>query len=164
MRNLFLCVWFFVATLSVHAGGLAAKDLTGTNVQTRDYLKSVEIGMQGDAAWRSYSAIPLSTAVYNATTQVISFPVQLVGPYNERMQWFNDNVTSFTATQSITASTGGATISDSSPDFYAGSTGITITVTGNEWSIGDTITVSFPALSDGVLDAATSSQILTFTQ
>jgi len=162
MKNIILLV--FVALFSVFLQAENRADsLTSASPELRQYLSSIEKGMQGDALWRSYSSIELSTATINATTTTLYFPVQLVDSSNNLMQWFNDTVTPFSVAQSISTSVGQAVLPASSKAFYAGSAGLSVTITGT-WAIGDYITVTIPALSDGCLDAVTATQILTFTE
>jgi len=161
MKNLLLAFIFSLACSVCF--GMGARDLTGENYSLRYYLQSVEGGMRGEAQYQSNSNMELSTATYSGTTSKIYVPVKIVDDSGLIQQWFSDSVSNFSVSQTIDSTVGQVVLDSSTINFNSGSAGITLTITGT-WSIGDSATVSFPALSGGVLSAATSSQILTFTE
>lgn len=141
-----------------------AKDLTGVSPEVRLYLDSVEKGMQGESAWKSNAQVSLATSSY-ITTSTIYFNVQLVDDDNRRMWWFNDAIPGFSvsSTASVTGVTHGATLGSSTLTFYSGSAGASVILTG-VWAVGNTITVSAPALSQFISTVSTKSvQVVSFT-
>lgn len=158
----FISLFIFLACISF-VDAVGAKDLSGIDYSLKSYLQSLEKGMNGESAYKSYANISLSTATYNATTLSYSFPVNIVDDLNNNMQWFNDEVSTFSVTQSGNATLQGGTLSTGTAQFNSGSSGLTVTLTGT-FSIGDYLTVTLPAISSGVISAVTATQILTFTE
>lgn len=159
-------ITFALACVSLHAIQ-PAMQLTGQDYNLRVYLDSVQKALQGESAWSSITAVQAATSDYTTTT-VIYPVIKLVDDDGRPMYWFNDTISGFSKAQSVsgtTAATGtaGATLSTGTLTFVAGSASAMITLTG-DWSIGDTVTLSAPALSDFVTSVSLKSQVvLTFT-
>lgn len=159
-------ITFALACVSLHAIQ-PAMQLTGQDWNLRVYLDSVEKGLQGESAWSSITKVEAATSDYTTTT-VIYPVIKLVDDDGRAMFWFNDTITSFSIAQSVggtTVATGtaGATLSTGTLTFVAGSAAAMITLTG-DWSIGDTVTLSAPALSTFVSTVSLKSQVvLSFT-
>lgn len=141
-----------------------AANFLGLDPQFRVYLTSFENGAKGQSVWRSNTNSELSTASYT-TTSTIYFKVYLVDSDDARMEWYSGALSSFsvTSTASVTSVTHGAALVTDILTFYSGSAKCGVTLTG-VWAIGNTVEVSYPAISAGVISAVTNSQILTFTE
>lgn len=120
--------------------------------------------MMGESAWKSNANVSLSTATYNATTTTLYYNIKLIDDDSNKMYWFNDAISGWSVSSSATATIAGPTLTTTTLNFNAGSAGVGITLTGT-WSIGNTITLSAPAISTGVLSVSTAAtQLLTFTE
>lgn len=162
MKRIFNLLTYLLIVSMSYAVQPAAK-LQGVDMSTRIYLQSVENGMMGESAWKSNSNAELSTSSYT-TTSTLYYPVKLVDDDEHNMYWFNDTLSGWSVSSSATATVAGPTLTTSTLNFVAGSAGVGIILTGT-WSIGDTITLSAPAISTGVLSVSTAAvQILTFTE
>ena len=158
-----LCVLMVPAVLAMQP----AMDLTGQDVNLRIYLDSVQKALAGKAVWNSIAATESATSAYATTTTIYPL-VRLVDDNERPMYWLNDTISGFSVAQSVggtTVATGvaGATIGTDTLKFVAGSAASSIVLTG-AWSIGDTVTLSAPALSIGIGTVSLKSQVvLTFT-
>lgn len=161
--NKFLTILIFAmlncATFAVDKG---LSDLRNLDTDTRVYLKSVENGILGETVWKSYSATQLSTADYTGTNTYY-MRVNLVDADNKPMLWFNQSVASFSVSTGGTTGDHLAALSSSTLSFVDGSATATLTLTG-AFSIGSTVTVSFPLLDVGAVSSAIGSRVLTFTE
>lgn len=158
--NLFLC--FFVLIPLSMAGGGDASTLTYFNPDARSYLTSVQKLLINDVQWRSYSNLELSTATYNASTETVYITADLVDSDDDLLRAFTSSVGTVSFTTAGSGS-GGATLTTSTLILSGGSVGFGLTLTG-AWSIGNTITVSFPSISLGGLSAVTATRVLTFSE
>lgn len=158
MKALFI---FILCTTALFARN-GAYNLRDVGPDTRNYLVSVENGLLGETAWRSYSATNLSTSDYTGTNTYYTI-VDLVDADNQKMRWLTQSVAGFSVSTGGTAGTFEAALSSSTLSFTAGSAVATLTLTG-AFSIGSTVTVSFPALSFGAVSSVTGSKVLTFNE
>lgn len=158
--NLILC-FFILIPLSM-AGGGDASTLTYFKPDARSYLTSVQKLLINDVQWRSYDNLSLSTATYNASTETVYITADLVDTNDNLLRAFTSSVGTVSFTTAGTGS-GGATLTTATLVLTGGSVGFGLTLTGT-WSIGNTITVSFPGISLGGLSASSSTRILTFSE
>lgn len=156
MKKLFL----FLLVCSAVQANQAAKYLFGESPELREYLQALESGLNGEAQWYSVPTEQLSTASY-VTTATIAIPVRLIDDQGKKMYWFNESVSGFSV--SDTGASGTATLGSSTLLLDGGVAGMVVILSGT-WSVGDSVTVSFPAISRGVLNSVTASAVLTFTE
>lgn len=158
--NLLFC-FFMILPLTL-AGGGDASTLTYFQPDAREYLTSVQKLLINDVQWRSYDNLSLSTATYNASTETVYISADLVDTNDDLLRAFTSSVGTVSFTTAGSGS-GGVTLTTSTLVLSGGSVGFGLTLTGT-WSIGNTITVSFPSISLGGLTAVTASRILTFSE
>ena len=162
MKRILSLILFCTVFGSSFAAGNPAKDLSGEIPDLRIYLQSIENALLGETTWKSYTATNLATSDYTGTNSYY-FRVDLVDADNKPCRWFNQSVAAFSVSTGGTTGTFDAGLSSTTLTFVAGSAPATLTLTG-AFSIGSTVTLSFPALSFGAVSAVTATKVLTFNE
>jgi hypothetical protein len=162
MNKLFNFIIFLLISFSSFAVDKGLSDLRNLDPDTRFYLNSVQNGILGETIWKSYTASSLSTADYSGTNTYY-MRVNLVDADNKDMLWLDQSVASFTVSTGGTTGDHLATLSSGTLSFVDGSATATLTLTG-AFSIGSTVTLSFPLLNVGAISSTVGNRVLTFTE